>query len=1575
MSGDVTCKIINTIDHDTYIYDLSAAVTGTSVIFGKNQPFLGIEITVSRYVFDSQEFWDAQSRGRPNLIENQTIFQVETYGGSYELLYTQTLNPDDSSYVFICYSKTYQLKTTYISSILKNVVWNGNTSSYANGEVEVIYNNNTTTFDLTKLDDDVTKVENVQVIRPSKLIATRSSTDPYAQVDIGTFRMLIPIAGATSLDFTNFDMDDIQGSIEAYGTAIASNLILASVTFQYVTPAYDGQIVAGNPLANPVHPSTNVQVEYINERPVVRWGDTTSRGVLLCQGIEYVCGTTDALFKWIVKAFEPTAEFTLDAPYSYDAPILEKNEYYDWELARIKTSSPIFGDSVCKFKPTSNCYNAVQALALLTNRYAYFADKAYLSSFRIVDEFADSSVQEIGILYNADGQNYSAYAQRYSEAGEDPVIQEIKLGSGVVYNNQGSTYLIGQQTAINADATVSIKLVNAGTDIEGTPVEVEFSTDSKEESLAQLWKLALNSLIHNYLPSNTLSFIALENKSILADTDYVAYMEITENASGLPTRSSETYDKYFVKYNVEDVNLYYDNGTSWDTIVPAEDDTVTVITSSRTYQFQFDGTMWDEIIGRESVVRDAIFTPDTRCGMVMDQRSGATLQPDVPLAYTVLSWPECTSRYMFGEPVFQDTEEAISDLQAIAQKSVSNISLSEYLNQSYTTISLGDKSIRDNANNLEDYSGIIMQRNDATGVASIDGYMGGERQITFSNKGQISCGALKYINRDNNEIEAGDSVIMDRLGFRTRSWHMYNSFAPEYPYLDGYWVTETSVGTDGKITAAGGKIELGADGLIYEGRSVIDLTEGKVSLKVDSSVVDGDIRAKRILLPQVQIDNYGMRTFSKYYFDTDTNQYVYDPRDLQCAVGTDGIIVAGAGAVRLDATGVTTWSGVTPVYVDPSNPGPIVDGERVGAGYFEYSNAIKQCAMTTNGQFVAGQTGTGWSVMDALGLKIYTKGTDPTAEGVSRSPVVWVDSDGFHQDNSKNATLEDMTIQYGSWAHYNDVQGDIKANINLLSNVKLNAGPVCYNAQTGAEYYSVVLDAFGLKTYSYDSTKYNPQTGVVTDPTIEGQLQCSIDTTGKILAGGGAVQLDQSGLTTFDTTGQTPVKQCEVSTNGKIVAGANLVTLSDTGIIVGTASDAPPSLISLGSTSSIEILDSTSTPAISLTQAGSTFRNQVEFGKSISVNGGAIKLGEEGSQISTGKMSINVVGEGTSQVHESYIVNTFAASGEVMAGKYNATPTDYLTYLNTQYYPGEATPAPVILDSVGIDIPQEKSGLVTITGQANLPDILISNTASQCYFSYNTAKSPQNWPELTLKLNGDNGLDISNVLHTQPYIPSGETTYKLSGHTEFNVVLGFGANQALDATLAEMVEVTIGYTLASFDSTQQSPVTPSQTIQYLTQTLSLYANDSGNKTFSFVLPQQFFRENGAIVGTFVHKIKTIKILIKLPLQRTVNIRSVMAGTLAASGEGAFFVSKFGAWGSTPTIDPATADIVPNTISPMVNTTYLGNIVSAIYSTGLASTTASTSGVRNILLVGYNSGSSPSLPSTAREGDIVMCYVI
>ena len=245
MSGMVECYLINS---EGLQCDFSPAVTNTRVIFGKNQPFLCVEIEVSKYMFDSNDFWAERPHPegtdpltRPNLIQNTTPVHIKTYGGEYDLIYTQTLNPNESTYVFLCYTKMWQSKTTEVSSLISDIVWSGQDETYDSGVLSVTCNGLTSLVQIAGAFQPTAKAgsihKNVQIIKPSKLNTLNVPT--MTKTNIGSLRVLVPIyvdpdiPSDALVGYTeptqDISFDDIQGTMRA-------DTVYASILFDYSAP-------------------------------------------------------------------------------------------------------------------------------------------------------------------------------------------------------------------------------------------------------------------------------------------------------------------------------------------------------------------------------------------------------------------------------------------------------------------------------------------------------------------------------------------------------------------------------------------------------------------------------------------------------------------------------------------------------------------------------------------------------------------------------------------------------------------------------------------------------------------------------------------------------------------------------------------------------------------------------------------------------------------------------------------------------------------------------------------------------------------------------------------------------------------------------------------------------------------------------------------------------------------------------------------------------------------------------------------------------------------------------------------
>ena len=292
-------------------------------------------------------------------------------------------------------------------------------------------------------------------------------------------------------------------------------------------------------------------------------------------------------------------------------------------------------------------------------------------------------------------------------------------------------------------------------------------------------------------------------------------------------------------------------------------------------------------------------------------------------------------------------------------------------------------------------------------------------------------------------------------------------------------------------------------------------------------------------------------------------------------------------------------------------------------------------------------------------------------------------------------------------------------------------------------------------------------------------------------------------------------EQAQFNSEGKIVAGANLVTLSDTGITIGTSPTDSPTSISLSKESTIQIVDETTTPAVSINADGSSFKGDVVFDKTITVDDGII-LGEHGSMLSGGTLNITVSDVG--QTFSSPIVISSPAQGESIAG----------TYLDHRY-----TTSLHDLDST-IDY-QDVGGTPTFSKviwegseptATTIKNVLTGASSSYIEFSYESAKNPENWPSMLLE---NMNLSVSSALETQPDIST--SPYIIPSITTISLPIKF--YRSTSGELNESVQVTIGYKMSnySYGGSGSPTITPINTIYYTSSEISLNSQWSGSDQY------------------------------------------------------------------------------------------------------------------------------------------------
>ena len=123
-------------------------------------------------------------------------------------------------------------------------------------------------------------------------------------------------------------------------------------------------------------------------------------------------------------------------------------------------------------------------------------------------------------------------------------------------------------------------------------------------------------------------------------------------------------------------------------------------------------------------------------------------------------------------------------------------------------------------------------------------------------------------------------------------------------------------------------------------------------------------------------------------------------------------------------------------------------------------------------------------------------------------------------------------------------------------------------------------------------------------------------------------------------------------------------------------------------------------------------------------------------------------------------------------------------------------------------------------------------------------------------------------------------------------------------------------------------------------------------------------------GTFLSKIVSVVLEVRLPLSRKIGFKAFRVGTQGMSTAGNMFVTKYGVWGSSTVVDTSVTPNVlrANSISPMVNANYLDKYASDVIITDLT-TPYNILGLKRIIAVQEGQQAQGAFQS----GDIILYY--
>ena len=371
-----------------------------------------------------------------------------------------------------------------------------------------------------------------------------------------------------------------------------------------------------------------------------------------------------------------------------------------YTIAQIQTAKTVFlspsscnANIVC-IRPDEYCWDIINGIGLLTNREAFFYDKAYFVSY-----LNSSLVSNEGSL-------------DINWGNSDPAI--INLSTN---DDQGSQYVLRSQKVISEayEATVAISNTQGtevGKDIKFMyPEKVTNSsgtfTFSNDIRNAQTKMVAFNTLVKWYEPGDCVRFSVSESVQ-------VSYPYTAETVSGLPTS------------NVPTGSLGLVTGASFFDMV-----------------YTFNGTAWVNPVypSIANVSRVPLYADYSIATSVKDEQNNITLT-NSPLAYVEITYPSCITSYTWGEPKFMDSETQVSSIEGTTQDStLDNTSDTQISNNYAAKIVVGNKSLTDLTDDRSGFTGLILEKNWDADLYRLAGYNNGAIEAQFDTQGQISAGA------------------------------------------------------------------------------------------------------------------------------------------------------------------------------------------------------------------------------------------------------------------------------------------------------------------------------------------------------------------------------------------------------------------------------------------------------------------------------------------------------------------------------------------------------------------------------------------------------------------------------------------------------------------------------------------------------------------------------------------------------------------------------------------------------------------------------------------------------------------
>ena len=669
--------------------------------------------------------------------------------------------------------------------------------------------------------------------------------------------------------------------------------------------------------------------------------------------VDYIEGLASDVFRFVAinGAGYDAGNCIVDEGYSYNYNIFNKegtdlilNEYSEDQIVQIKSAPYITpSDDYVKLRVNYLCWDVIKALGYLSNRYAFFYDRAYFVDYN--GSAYCSTFKEMVLDYGLDENGNNKSYTMTIDSNDQPIKLPLDIYAIVDSLDQGTTYVMSGQEVASENHSDYVHITDAVHPVEGTQIvfpypesyNLDASSNQTRDKLTR--KLALERLVTNYRPLDCIQFTISEIGS--GSDDFTP--------SGIVTSKSEFPENPDVgtKYIVTDglMNSYWVyTGAEWEPY--------TFATYTNTRKSRFDVyTCIEKLVDRQNNIE----------------------MENAPLSYVQLSWPECVTTLSFGNPEFIDSAWQLSNLEQGKETSVAegttDLSISD---RQAAKIVVGNQTLSELNDDRIGFTGLILEKNRDKELYRLSGYNNGTLEAFFDSKGRILSGNASFTPDGSGELVLDSGVMIDHTGIIIKGTK-YVTYEEEgsNKVVDGNTFNYKS----GDIAEAGGYVVLNGsgiatydkdgkkksymntDGEIVGTRAVFATEAGSATTAKEADTskeattakeADSAKKAYSAITSYVEIDSNGLRTYAEG--DSGDN--------YQCNVDSSGNIMAGGGTIRLSKEGFaltltnpSTLKEYSPITIDK-------EGLHTYRNVYNSSTqkyiATEMCNVTTQGVITAG---------------------------------------------------------------------------------------------------------------------------------------------------------------------------------------------------------------------------------------------------------------------------------------------------------------------------------------------------------------------------------------------------------------------------------------------------------------------------------------------------------------------------------------------------------------------------------------------------------------------------------------------